>query len=127
VAEPVTLITCSGLSNTGKLTGRAGMVVQQRSPGSVEALLPASRPLEEAARHAGRILALDGCEDACALRKLRELGVEPDLHVVATECGIVKNGMAEPRFDEIERLAGAVLAAVRGSPPPPRGGDREEP
>ncbi|MBP7410911.1 putative zinc-binding protein [Methanoculleus sp. 10] len=116
MAEPVTLITCSGLSNTGKLTDRAGMVVQQRSPGSVEASLPASRPsasLEEAARYAGRILALDGCDDACALRKLRELGVEPDLHVIATECGIVKNGMAEPRFDEIERLVGAVIETIR--------------
>ena len=61
----------------------------------------------------GRILALDGCEDACALKKLRETGVEPDLHIVATECGIVKNGMEEPRFDEIERLAAAVLEAIR--------------
>lgn len=117
MAEPVTLVTCSGLSNTGKLTARAGMVVWQRYPESVEALLPANRPpasLEEAARYAGRVLALDGCGDACALRRLREIGVEPDLHVVATECGIVKDGTAEPRFDEIERLAEAVLAALRG-------------
>jgi len=121
VAEPVTLVTCSGLSNTGKLTARAGMVLRQRNPDSVEALLPASRPaalLEEAARYAVRVLVLDGCEDACALRKLREIGVEPDLHVVATECGIVKNGMAEPRFDEIERLVGAVIGAIRGGQQP---------
>ncbi len=89
MTEPVTLVTCSGLSNTGKLTARAGMLVD-------------------------RVLALDGCEDTCALKKLREIGVEPDLHVVATGCGIVKNGMAEPRFDEIERLAGAVIEAIRG-------------
>lgn len=117
VSEPVTLVTCSGLSNTGKLTARAGMVILQRSPESVEACIPASRPpasLEEAARSAGRVLALDGCEDTCALKKLREIGVEPDLHVVATGCGIVKNGMAEPRFDEIERLVGAVIEAIRG-------------
>ena len=114
MAEPVTLITCSGLSNTGRLTTLTGTALLRRSPDIVEASLPASRPLEEAAHYAGRILALDGCEDACALRRLREIGVEPDLHVVATECGITKDGMAEPRFDEIERLAGAVLAAVRG-------------
>lgn len=117
MAEPVTLITCSGLSNTGKLTARAGTALLRTSPDFVEACLPANRPpdsLEEAARYADRILALDGCGDVCALRRLRELGIEPDLHVVATECGIVKNGMAEPRFDEIERLAGAVLAVLRG-------------
>ncbi len=117
MTEPVTLVTCSGLSNTGKLTARVGMVLLQRNPDSVEASLPASRPaalLEEAARSAGRVLALDGCEDTCALKKLREIGVEPDMHVVATGCGIVKNGMAEPRFDEIERLVGVVIEAIRG-------------
>ncbi|WOX56450.1 MULTISPECIES: putative zinc-binding protein [unclassified Methanoculleus] len=121
MAEPVTLVTCSGLSNTGKLTARAGMVVWQRYPESVEALLPANRPpasLEEATRSAGRVLALDGCEDTCALKKLREIGVEPDLHVVATGCGIVKNGMAEPRFDEIERLVGVVIGAIRDGQQP---------
>lgn len=115
MTEPVILVTCSGLSNTGKLTGQAGMVARQRCPGSVEACIPANcLP----ASLSGRIAALDGCEDACALKKLRENGVEPDLHVVATECGVVKNGMAEPRFDEIERLAGAVIEAIRSGQQP---------
>ncbi|MCK9307662.1 MAG: putative zinc-binding protein [Methanoculleus sp.] len=119
--EPVTLVTCSGLSNTGKLTARAGMVLLQRYPESVEASLPANRlsaPLEEATRSAGCVLALDGCEDTCALKKLREIGVKPDLRVVATGCGIVKNGMAEPRFDEIEQLVGAVIETIRDGQQP---------
>jgi uncharacterized metal-binding protein len=121
VTEPVTLVTCSGLSNTGKLTARVGMVLLQRYPESVEASLPAQclpASLEEATRSAGCVLALDGCEDTCALKKLREIGVEPDLHVVATGCGIVKNGMAEPRFDDIERLAGAVIETIRDGQQP---------
>ena len=115
MTEPIILVTCSGLSNTGKLTGQAGMVVRQRCPGSVEACIPARRL---SASLSGRILALDGCEDACALKKLRENGVEPDLHIVATGCGIVKNGMAEPRFDEIEQLAGAVFEAIQSGQQP---------
>ncbi|MDK2889662.1 MAG: hypothetical protein PWR21_294 [Methanoculleus sp.] len=114
MSEPVTIVTCSGLSNTGKLTGRVGIVVQQRYPGSVEDCIPARRLPPSLS---GRVLALDGCEDTCALKNLREIGVEPDLHVVATGCGIAKNGMAEPRFDEIERLSGAVIGAIRGGPP----------
>ncbi|GLI45295.1 putative zinc-binding protein [Methanoculleus bourgensis] len=90
------------------------MVLLRASPGLVEACVPANRPLDEATRYAERILVLDGCSDACALQRLREIGVEPDLHIVATGCGIAKEGMAEPQFDEIERLAGAVLAALRG-------------
>jgi len=67
--EPITLVTCSGLSSTGKVTARAGMVVLQRFPGSVEECIPATRLQEPPC---GRILALDSCEDACALKKLRE-------------------------------------------------------
>ena len=114
MADPVTLITCSGLSKTGKLTTQAGVALLRASPGLVEACVPADRPLEETTRYAERILVLDGCSDACALRRLREIGVEPDLHIVATEYGIAKGGMAEPQFDEIERLTGAVLTVLRG-------------
>jgi len=47
------------------------------------------------------------------LKNSERPGWKPDLHIVATECGIVKNGMEEPRFDEIERLAGVVIGAIR--------------
>jgi uncharacterized metal-binding protein len=86
------------------------------SCGAVEACIAATRPtasLETAIRHADRILVLDGCGDCCGRKKLRALGIEPHLHIVATDCGIVKNGMSEPRFDEIEHLSAAVLETIR--------------
>ncbi|MDD4568041.1 hypothetical protein L21_0694 [Methanoculleus chikugoensis] len=112
-----TVITCSGVSNTGKLTAQTGPALMRRCGGRIEACIAATRPtaaLETAVRHADRILVLDGCGDCCGRKKLRALGVEPHLHIVATDCGIVKNGMAEPRFDEIERLSAAVMDAIRG-------------
>ncbi len=112
----VTVITCSGISNTGKLTARAGTTLMCRCGGKVEACIAATRPtasLEAAVRHADRILVLDGCGDCCGKKKVLALGIEPHLHLAATDCGIVKNGMAEPRFDEIERLSAAVLEAIR--------------
>ncbi|MDN7024047.1 zinc-binding protein [Methanoculleus sp. FWC-SCC1] len=112
----VTVVACSGISNTGKLTFHAGTALVHRSCGAVEACIAATRPtasLENALRHAERILVLDGCSDCCGRKKVQALGVEPHLHLVATDCGIEKNGMAEPRFEEIERLAAAVLEAVR--------------
>ncbi len=111
-----TVITCSGISNTGKLTAQAGAALMCRCGGMVEACLAATRPtasLESALRHSDRILVLDGCGDCCGRKKVRALGVEPHLHIVATDCGIEKNGMAEPRFDEIEHLTVVVLEAVR--------------
>jgi len=109
-----TIITCSGISNTGKLTAQTGAALLHRCGGDVEACVGArAAALEDAVRHAERILVLDGCEDCCAGKRVRALGAEPDLHIIATDCGIEKNGMAEPRFDEIERLAAAVREAIR--------------
>ncbi len=111
-----TIVACSGISNTGKLTAQVGAMLLHCSCGAVEACIAATRPtasLEAAVRHADRILVLDGCSDCCGRKKVRALGVEPHLHLVATDRGIVKNGMAEPRFDEIERLSAAVLEAIR--------------
>jgi len=112
----VTVITCSGVSNTGKLTAQTGAMLLHRSCGAVEACIAATRPtasLENAVRDADRILVLDGCGDCCGKKKLEALGVEPHLHIVATDCGIQKNRMAKPRFDEIERLSAAVLEAIK--------------
>jgi len=114
--EPVTIVTCSGISNTGKLTTLAGTMLLRRYGGAVEACVAATRPtasLENVLRHAERVLVLDGCSDCCGRKKVQALGVEPDLHIITTECGIVKNGMAEPRFEEIEQVTSAVLAVIR--------------
>ena len=114
--EPVTIVTCSGISNTGKLTTQAGTMLLRRYGGTIEACVAATRSatsLENAVRYADRILVLDGCTDCCGRKKVQALGVELHLHIIATECGIVKNGMAEPRFEEIEQVTAAVLAAIR--------------
>jgi uncharacterized metal-binding protein len=113
----VTVITCSGISNTGKLTAQAGTRLLHCSCGAVEACVAATRPtasLENALRYAERVLVLDGCGDCCGRKKVQALGIEPHLHIITTDCGIVKNGMAEPRFREIELVTAAVLAAIRG-------------
>jgi uncharacterized metal-binding protein len=112
----VTIITCSGVSSTGKLTTQAGTVLLHRCGGKIEACIPATRPtasLEGALGHAGTILVLDGCADCCGKKKLQALGIEPQLHLIATDCGIEKRGMEEPDYAEIERLAAAVREAIR--------------
>jgi uncharacterized metal-binding protein len=111
-----TIITCSGISNTGKLTTQTGTMLMRRCGGMVEACLAATRPtatLESAIRYADSVLVLDGCTDCCGMKKVQALGVEPNLHIIATDHGIQKAGMAEPRFDEIECLTRAVLEAIR--------------
>lgn len=111
-----TIITCSGVSNTGKLTTQVGTLLLHRCGDRIDACISATRPtvvVEEEIGRAEKILILDGCADCCGKKRLRALGVEPHTHIIATECGIEKNGMAEPRFDEIERLARVVMEEIR--------------
>ena len=112
----ITIITCSGVSNTGKLTTRTGLTLVHRHPGRVSGCIQATKStqsLKKAAENAERILALDGCEDCCGRKKLESLGLVPGIHIIATECGIVKRGTDEPAYEEIESLASAVKEAIK--------------
>lgn len=84
-----------------------------RSRPGVFAWVKAQKPQEDiqaCAEDADEIVVIDGCEDHCATKKLCTAGVECPCryHVVATECGIVKNGMADVRYEEIEQMLQAL-------------------
>ncbi len=112
----MTLITCSGLSNVGRLTTAVAHHLLVRHPGRFEWVRAQAGPEEiaEAADGADLVIALDGCEDCCGSRKAAEAGMDPFLRLMATELGIVKDGRAEVLYAEIETVARAVLAAAEG-------------
>jgi uncharacterized metal-binding protein len=105
------LVTCSGISNTGKLTTQAGMLLMQRKPGMFLCMncKQSAESLRMDAGGAERLIVLDGCTDCCATKKITAAGLVPDIHIIATELGIEKNGMAEVRFDEIEKVVATVI------------------
>ena len=112
----ITLITCSGISNTGKLTSKVGEGIIRRCPGLIECCLSARCDpdrLRLALSEAEKIMVLDGCTDCCGRKKVQEHGHDADIHLIATENGIVKNGMEEPRFDEIEHLTVIIRDKIR--------------
>ncbi len=110
------LVTCSGISNTGKLTTKVSETLHRRCPGLIECSFAArSNPekLGDILIHSKRIVVIDGCSDCCGRKKLKEHGYDPDIHIIATECGIVKKGMEDPRFDEIDLLTSVVREKLR--------------
>lgn len=113
--DSLILITCSGVSNVGKLTAQAAGVLLQREPDLFDACLHAKQSARDmgAVIDGGKLVVLDGCRDRCAAKKLKSLGRTPDIHIVATEAGIEKNGMSDPNFAEIELLIAALRRAVR--------------
>jgi uncharacterized metal-binding protein len=110
----IALITCSGISNTGKLTTQTATLLMQRRPGQyiwMHAKQSAAM-LDAEIGSAEKVIVLDGCTDCCATKKLAAAGHVPDCHLIATELGIEKNGMAGVRYDEIERVLAAIAAQV---------------
>jgi len=107
----IALVTCSGISNTGKLTTQAGMLLMQRKPGMFLCMncKQSAESLRMDAEGAERLIVLDGCMDCCATKKLTAVGLSADTHIIATELGIEKKGMGEVQYHEIEMVVRAVM------------------
>jgi uncharacterized metal-binding protein len=110
------LVTCSGISNTGKLTTQAALMLMQRRPGKYVWMhaKQSAATLKAEIGDAEQVIVIDGCTDCCATKKLSKSCLTPHHRIIATELGIEKKGMAEVQYDEIEKLIGAVIDV--GSP-----------
>jgi uncharacterized metal-binding protein len=112
----IVLVTCSGTSNTGKLTTQAALALMQEWPGRYQwtHVKKSAALLEDEVRGAYRVFTIEGCHDCCALKKLAGTTFSPHCHVIATGSGIVQNGMADVHYNEIERVVAAVHGALSG-------------
>ena len=116
ILSGIIIVTCSGISSTGKLTSQAALVFMQRYPGVFEKHIPASKmncSYEEILRDSSQMIVVDGCTECCAKEKLSSRGLTPDLHIIATDLGIEKRGTSDPEYAEIEKLVLAVKKSVR--------------
>jgi len=112
----VFLLTCSGISHTGQLTTMAGNSLRCRHPVLFTRhlqLTALKRSLEHELSHDECLIAVDGCEEGCAKKRMDLIGKIPDAYLVATREGITKRGMEEPRYDEIEMLSHAIVKTLR--------------
>ncbi len=107
----IVLVTCSGISNTGKLTTQAAQVLMQGHPGRYQwtHVKKSAELLGDEVRDADRVIVIDGCHDCCATKKLAATTVSSHCHIIATDLGIEKNGMADVQYDEIEKVIRAVI------------------
>jgi uncharacterized metal-binding protein len=114
--RPVLLLTCSGISHTGQLTTMAGNSLRCRHPTLVTRhvrLTSLKRSLEKELTGDECLIAVDGCEECCAKKRMDLIAKIPDAYLIATREGITKRGMEEPRYDEIECLCRAVVRTIR--------------
>lgn len=59
---------------------------------------------EDAASEGFRILALDGCTDRCATKKLDEAGMQADVYLMVTELGIEKTRPSDVKPEYVEKI-----------------------
>jgi uncharacterized metal-binding protein len=111
----ILLLTCSGISHTGQLTTMVGNSIRCRHPVLVTRhvqLTALKRSLEKELGDDECLIAVDGCEECCARKRMDLIGKIPDAYLIATREGITKRGMEEPRYDEIECLCHAVARTI---------------
>jgi uncharacterized metal-binding protein len=99
------------MSNTGKLTTQVALTLLQRRPGRYVWMhaKQSTATLEAEIGDAEQVIVIDGCTDCCAKKKLSASCCAPYHHVIASELGIEKNGMAEVQYDEIEKVVQAIM------------------
>ena len=110
------LITCSGLSNTGRLTTQVATLLMSRYPAAftwVKAHKDGEH-IADAVGDADLIIVLEGCSDHCASKKIIDGGIKADIHLVVTELGVEKNGMAEVQWTDIEKVLTAIEQKING-------------
>ena len=93
-AEEVTLLPCSGGSNCGQIANQVAVKLDEEGVGKIYCLAGIGAHIKgmvESARSAKRIVALDGCEVACARKTIEHAGLGVTDWICVTEAGIAKN------------------------------------
>lgn len=104
------IFACSGLSNTGKLTMQAASTLAFRRPDLYRAAAAHKGvdAVEDAISDGFKILALDGCSDRCATKKLNEAGMKADIYLMVTELGVEKTRPSNVKPEYIEKIIKAI-------------------
>ena len=93
-AEEVVLLPCSGGSNCGQIANEVAVKLTGEGVGYIYCLAGIGAHIKgmvESARSAKRIVALDGCDVACAKKTIEHAGLLVTDWVCVTEAGIAKN------------------------------------
>jgi uncharacterized metal-binding protein len=113
--KEIVLITCSGVSNTGKLTDQAAKYFVQKYPGTVDLLISAKNidEVNDIDREDSNILVLEGCPEGCVMKKLAPKKIEPDILLRTTDLGVAKHGMDEPGFADIVKISDELKKCIK--------------
>jgi uncharacterized metal-binding protein len=93
-AEEITILPCSGGSNCGQIANQAAVGLDTLGVGKIYCLagIAAHIPgMVESAKSAKRLVAIDGCQVACAKKTIEHAGLKVTDWLCVTDEGIVKS------------------------------------
>jgi len=106
-AEEITFLPCSGGSNCGQITNHVAVRLDEEGIGHIYCLAGIAAHIDgmvESARGAKRIVALDGCQVACAKKAIEHAGLKVTDWICVTEEGVAKNHQFKLAPEEIELI-----------------------
>jgi uncharacterized metal-binding protein len=113
----IMILACSGASNLGQLSNRASVELARESFGKMFCLAGIGAHLSgfvQSAKDVPAMVAIDGCQVACARKILEHAEVPLKAYVVISELGIEKNADTNLKREEVENVKDAVKEACKG-------------
>ncbi len=93
-AEEITILPCSGGSNCGQIANQAAVSLDTLGVGKIYCLAGIAAHISgmvESARSAKRLVAIDGCQVACAKKTIEHAGLKVTDWICVTDEGISKS------------------------------------
>jgi uncharacterized metal-binding protein len=115
-AEEITILPCSGGSNCGQIANQAAVSLDTLGVGKIYCLagIAAHIPgMVESTKSAKRLVAIDGCQVACAKKTIEHAGLKVTDWICVTDEGITKShtfNLQQKDIDTISRKVKASLA-----------------
>jgi len=119
--EEITILPCSGGSNCGQIANQAAVSLDTLGVGKIYCLAGIGAHIDgmvESAKSAKRILALDGCQVACAKKTIEHAGLAVTDWICVTDEGISKSHsflLEQADIEFITRRAKELLSRPLGA------------
>jgi uncharacterized metal-binding protein len=107
-AEEITILPCSGGSNCGQIANHAAVSLDTLGVGKIYCLAGLAAHIGgmvESAKSAKRLVAIDGCQVACAKKTIEHAGLKVTDWICVTDEGITKSHNFALEEADIEMIA----------------------